>query len=181
MAGAPKPSSRFSFARWLRPEKAGGSTRAVRADQALIDELREDLAARDAALEEARREANEARASRREFLAAMNHELRTPLNAILGFGQVLDMSTLDEDQRDSLRQVLKGGRHLLRLVNELLEISQLDAGNLDLSPEPVGVAELLAEARDLVQRWRRGGIVLERPGEARRRWIKRRHRPQQVR
>ena len=96
----------------------------------------------------------------------MNHELRTPLNAILGFGQVLDMSTLDEDQRDSLRQVLKGGRHLLRLVNELLDISQLDAGNLDLSPEPVGIGELLAETRDLVQPLAaERGIVLDMPGE----------------
>jgi signal transduction histidine kinase/CheY-like chemotaxis protein len=183
MSDAPRSPSRFSFARWLRPEKPGGSTRPLRDDQALIDELREDLAARDAALEEARREANEARASRREFLAAMNHELRTPLNAILGFGQVLDMSTLDEDQRDSLRQVLKGGRHLLRLVNELLEISQLDAGNLDLSPEPVGVGEPLAEARDLVQPLAaERGIALDMPGEGDAgQWIQAdRHRLKQV-
>jgi signal transduction histidine kinase len=167
MAGGSGPSSRFSFAKWLAPntgraERAPGAGR----DRVLIDGLRADLAARDAALEEARREASEALATRREFLAAMNHELRTPLNAILGFGQVLDMSTLDEDQRDSLRQVLKGGRHLLRLVNELLEISQLDADDLDLSPEPVGVVELLAETRDLVQPLAtERSITLDMPGE----------------
>ena len=150
MSAAPKSPSRFSFANWLSPDRADATRRADR-ERELVDNLRAELAARDAALDEARREANEARATRREFLAAMNHELRTPLNAILGFGQVLDMSALDEEQRDSLRQVLKGGRHLLRLVNELLEISQLDAGNLELSPEPVGIGELLADTRDLVQ------------------------------
>ena len=93
------------------------------------------------------------------------------------------MSTLDEDQRDSLRQVLKGGRHLLRLVNELLEIFRLDAGHLDLSPEPVGVGELLAEARHLVQPLAaERGIVLDMPGEGDAgQWIQAaRHRLKQV-
>ena len=183
MAAADRgPSPRFFFATWLSPA-SGRPTAEAAADRALIDELRADLAARDAALEAATREANEARATRREFLAAMNHELRTPLNAILGFGQVLDMTPMTEDQRDSLRQVLKGGRHLLGLVNELLEISKLDSGDLDLSPEPVGVAELLAEARDLMQPLAaERGIELDM-GEAgaTRAWIRAdRHRLKQV-
>ena len=129
-------------ARWLNGRPA---------DDGRLAELTAALAAREAELEAARREAEEALATRREFIAAMNHELRTPLNAILGFGQLLELSRLDDEQRDNLRQVLKGGRHLLQLVNELLEVSQLDAGSLDLSPEPVNLAELLEEVRDLVQ------------------------------
>ena len=69
--------------------------------------LREDLDACRGALDDARR----------DFIAAMNHELRTPLNAILGFAQLLEMSGLTDEQRQSLRHVLKGGRHLLQLVN----------------------------------------------------------------
>jgi signal transduction histidine kinase/CheY-like chemotaxis protein len=106
---------------------------------------------RDAVIEQLGRHTEEARAMRGQLLATMNHELRTPLNAILGFGQVLDMSALTPDQRDCLRQVLRGGRHLLRLINDLLELSKLDAGRLELSPEPVAARELLAEALDLVQ------------------------------
>ena len=102
--------------------------------------LREDLDACRGALD----------AARRDFIAAMNHELRTPLNAILGFAQLLEMSGLTDEQRQSLRHVLKGGRHLLQLVNELLDISQLDAGSLDLSPEAVGLDDLLVEVADLM-------------------------------
>src|SRR5262249_31911757 len=87
-----------------------------------------------------------------EFLAAMNHEFRTPLNAILGFGQVLEMSpSLQPEERESLHQVLRAGRHLLRLVNELLQISEAEGGQADLSPEPVQLAELVTATLDLVQ------------------------------
>src|SRR5262249_12281554 len=84
----------------------------------------------EAVVAAARRAAADAEAARAEFLAAMNHELRTPLNAILGFGQVLGMSSLAPDQRECLDQVLRGGRHLLRLVNELLQISQIESGHV---------------------------------------------------
>ena len=103
-----------------------------------------------AELDQARRDAADAVETRREFIAAMNHELRTPLNAILGFAQVLEMSGLTDDQRHSVGHVLKGGRHLLQLINELLDISHLDSDSLDLSPEPVSVDELLFEAGDLM-------------------------------
>src|SRR5262245_40736722 len=79
----------------------------------------------------------------------MNHELRTPLNAILGFGQVLGMTTLAADQRECLDQVLRGGRHLLRLVNELLQMSQIEGGRVELSPEPVFAREVMAEVLEL--------------------------------
>ena len=159
--------TRFPFANWLTPRTDRGAFAAEAvADRALVHQLRAELATRDVELEEARREAQEAWSARREFLAAMNHELRTPLNAILGFGQLLEMSPLGDEQRDSLRHVLRGGRHLLLLVNELLEISQLDAGSLELSPEPVNIGDLLLELRDLAHPLAaERSIALDMPGD----------------
>jgi len=167
MAAHSGSSSRFPFANWLtRKTDRSALAPEAGADRALVDQLRAELATRDVELEEARREAQEAWAARREFLAAMNHELRTPLNAILGFGQLLEMSPLGEDQRDSLHHVLKGGRHLLLLVNELLEISQLDAGSLELSPEAVNVGVLLVELRDLAHPLAaERGVTLDMPAD----------------
>ena len=131
----------------------------------------------------ARRAAEEAGAARAEFLSAMNHELRTPLNAILGFGQVLGMTTLAPDQRECLEQVLRGGRHLLRLVNELLQISQIESGRVELSPEPVFAREVMAEVLELAQPMAaHRGIAIDTAGLADAPWwvIADRHRLKQV-
>ena len=117
-----------------------------------LDQLARRLRERDEAIASAEQAARRAAELRVEFLAAMNHELRTPLNAILGFGQVLDMSpSIQDEERESLQQVLRAGRHLLRLVNELLQISEAEGGQADLSPEPVQLAELVTGTLDLVQ------------------------------
>jgi PAS domain S-box-containing protein len=86
-----------------------------------------------------------------EFLSRMSHELRTPLNAIIGFSQLLEMDDLAPDQRDSVALVHKAGRHLLDLINEVLEISRIEAGYLALSPEPIAVADVLEECFDLIK------------------------------
>jgi signal transduction histidine kinase/DNA-binding response OmpR family regulator len=103
----------------------------------------QDLQAANAAL----RAANDAKS---EFLSRVSHELRTPLNAVLGFGEILAMSDLTEPQRDWVGSVLKAGRHLLGLLNDVLDVSRIDSGQLSLSPEPVAVAELLADTVELV-------------------------------
>ena len=74
----------------------------------------------------------------------MSHELRTPLNAILGFSQLLEIERLDGGQRESVEQITRAGRHLLELVNEVLDISRIDSGNISLTPEPLAVDELRA-------------------------------------
>jgi CheY-like chemotaxis protein len=84
-----------------------------------------------------------------EFLSRMSHELRTPLNAVIGFAQVLAMEDVTEDQADALRHILKAGRHLLDLINEVLDISQIEAGAMNLSIEPVQVSDIVAAAADL--------------------------------
>jgi CheY-like chemotaxis protein len=99
----------------------------------------------------ARREAEEANQAKSEFLSRMSHELRTPLNAILGFGQLLSLEELPPEQRDSVDHILKAGRHLLELINEVLDISRIEAGRMDLSPEPVSVEDVLAEALQLIR------------------------------
>jgi signal transduction histidine kinase len=70
----------------------------------------------------------------------MSHELRTPLNAVIGFGQLLE-----PDQEEAVNQILKGGRHLLDLINEILDISRIETGNLALSHEAVSVSEAVSD------------------------------------
>ncbi len=101
------------------------------------DRLQQEIAERRVA-EEAADRANQAKS---DFLSRMSHELRTPLNAILGFGQLLEMRVDKPRDRESVEQILKGGRHLLGLINEVLDISRIEAGRLSLSLEPVQVGE----------------------------------------
>ncbi len=86
-----------------------------------------------------------------EFLSRISHELRTPLNAILGFAQVLELGDLDADEQQSVRQILKGGTHLLELINEVLEISRVESASMSVSLEPVSVPEIVSDALDLVR------------------------------
>jgi PAS domain S-box-containing protein len=91
----------------------------------------------------ARREAERANGAKSEFLSRMSHDLRTPLNAVLGFAQLLDMDNLTADQRESVTQILEAGRHLLDLMNEVLDITRIESGNLSLSLEPVAVPDIV--------------------------------------
>ncbi|MDQ3898114.1 MAG: ATP-binding protein, partial [Actinomycetota bacterium] len=99
----------------------------------------------------AQRAAEAANRSKSEFLSRMSHELRTPLNAVLGFGQLLEMQPLTVEQADAVDQILMGGRHLLTLINEVLDIARIEAGRLLLSPEAVHVSEIVRESLDLVR------------------------------
>jgi PAS domain S-box-containing protein len=103
---------------------------------------------REAELEAAKRSADQANAAKSEFLASMNHELRTPLNAILGFAQLLQRdkkSPLSERQLGWVDHVLRGGQHLLRLIDDVLDLARIESGRLTLSPEPVAVDMVVEE------------------------------------
>jgi signal transduction histidine kinase len=97
-----------------------------------------------------RAEAERANRAKDEFISRMSHELRTPLNAVLGFGQLLTMSDLDERQRANVEHILSAGRHLLAVINDILDISRIESGDLRLSLEPVSVCSVIAAAVDLV-------------------------------
>ncbi|MDE3189680.1 MAG: PAS domain S-box protein [Acidobacteriota bacterium] len=95
-------------------------------------------------------EARLANAAKSEFLSRMSHELRTPLNAILGFGQILQLEPLDDEQGEAVEHILNAGRHLLSLINEVLDISQVESGRFALSLEPVRIADIVDEAVQIV-------------------------------
>ncbi|MFI3157458.1 MAG: PAS domain S-box protein [Methylococcaceae bacterium] len=105
---------------------------------------REMIAARD--------DAERANNAKSEFLSSMSHELRTPMNAILGFGQLLEIDAeLNREQADCVSEILKAGRHLLELINEVLDLAKIESGNINLSLEPLSCAELIAECLALVK------------------------------
>ena len=103
------------------------------------------------ATERARREAERANAAKSEFLSRMSHELRTPLNAILGFAQILEMDDLNEDQTDSVGHIRNAGQHLLKLINEVLDMSRIESGALLLCIENTSVRKVSDEVRSLMQ------------------------------
>lgn len=110
----------------------------------------------------AKQRADLANRAKSEFLSSMSHELRTPLNAILGFGQLLEADVaLDEEQRDNVQEILNASKHLLTLINEVLDLAKIESGKLDLSLESIPVPELLEEALTLVRHMAQGrGISL---------------------
>src|SRR5579864_1131691 len=142
------------------------------AEQLLANEVteRERLTV---ALRRSKEEAEKANRAKSEFLSRMSHELRTPLNAILGFAQLLEMSALDRDKREAVAQILKAGQHLLGLINEVLEISRIEAGRLSLSPEPVLISSAIQEALDLLTPMavRRNIMLRDDGGTERRRYV----------
>ena len=110
-----------------------------------------ERARNEKALREAKEEADRANQAKSEFLSRMSHELRTPLNAILGFGQLIERQSPTDAQRTRVGYILNAGRHLLNLINEVLDISRIEAGNLQLSVEPVAAADALDEALGLMR------------------------------
>ncbi len=100
----------------------------------------------------ARDEAERANKAKSEFLSSMSHELRTPMNAILGFAQLLEIDdALNEDQADYVGEILKAGRHLLKLITEVLDLSKIESGNITLLLEPLSCGELIQECLALIK------------------------------
>ena len=105
--------------------------------------------------DEARRRAEEANLAKSRFLASMSHELRTPLNAILGFSEVMANEVLgkieNDTYRDYARDIHGSGQHLLNLINEILDLSRIEAGRYQLNEEPAFLAEIVGECCHMME------------------------------
>lgn len=137
----------------------GQANQLVAANEILLAtsaSLQGEKEARDIALraaEAARRDALRADATKTQFLTAMSHELRTPVNAILGFVELLDLGLagpLTETQRDHLTRIGKSGAHLRELINDLLDLGRIEAGQLKFRLEHVPVLAILHNAKEMV-------------------------------
>ncbi len=116
---------------------------------AIVRDITERKRAEESRL--AREAAEKASRAKSEFLSRMSHELRTPLNSILGFGQLLQMDELTQSQEESIGYIMGAGKHLLGLINEILDISRIELGHMKLSLEPVEIAPVIEECLDLVR------------------------------
>lgn len=169
------------YARWLAYHRAPSGALEVRtgtgrhlrvtetktAEQgtvATIADVTDDVLGAEA-LRAARAAAEQASAAKSEFLSSMSHELRTPLNAILGFAQLLERDRkrpLDERQLERLGHVLRGGEHLLRLIDDVLDLSRIEAGRIAVSIEPVSVTAVIRDAVTTLEPMAaRAGIAIE--------------------
>jgi nitrogen-specific signal transduction histidine kinase len=105
-------------------------------------------------LRRARHTAESASAAKSAFLSSMSHELRTPLNAILGFAQLLELDKkepLGARHRQHVRHILDAGEHLLRLIDDVLDLSRIEAGGMTIATEPVDVLDVLEEVRTTLE------------------------------
>lgn len=105
----------------------------------------------EAEMQKARLEAEKANMAKSEFLSRMSHELRTPMNSILGFAQLLEMGELDTRQSKGVSHILSSGKHLLDLINEILDISRIESGSLLISLEPVQLSDVMTEMMDTIK------------------------------
>lgn len=119
----------------------------VRERTAQLERSNEELRLATAVAEKANR-------AKSEFLSSMSHELRTPLNAIIGFGQLLGTSIVDakpERRQEFVDHIVGAGKHLLTLINEILNLARIESGHVELSLEPVPMDDVLNECRKMIE------------------------------
>jgi len=116
-------------------EISGRST-AISVARSLVEHKR-----RERALEDAIAKAEEANVAKSEFIANMSHEIRSPMNAIIGFSEILADSLNDSNKRQEALIIAESGRNLLALVNDILDLSKIEAGRLEIKPSLVALKD----------------------------------------
>ncbi|MHB1619138.1 MAG: HAMP domain-containing protein [Sulfuricella sp.] len=113
----------------------------------------EELQQTNVELESAKTVAEKANLAKSDFLSSMSHELRSPLNAILGFAQLMESDSQPPTpaQKESIAQILQAGWHLLKLINEILDLAKVESGQVPLSKEPVSLAEVMLECQAMIE------------------------------
>ncbi|MHC1770252.1 MAG: PAS domain S-box protein [Flexilinea sp.] len=135
-----------------RDRKLQGMFAAAR-DVTERNRLDQVLKEKNVELENAKSVAEKANLAKSEFLSNMSHELRSPLNAILGFAQLMDSDSFPPTpaQKQSITQILQAGWHLLKLIDEILDLAKVESGQVPLSLEPVSLAEVMLECQSMIE------------------------------
>src|SRR5581483_4715737 len=124
--------------------------------------LQEQLRRKNEELEEQYRRVQEANRLKSEFLANMSHELRTPLNGIIGFAQLMHdekVGPVSADHKEYLGDILTSSRHLLQLINDVLDLAKVESGKMDFNPEPVAMDQIVSEVRDILRTLAAGKLI----------------------
>jgi PAS domain S-box-containing protein len=116
-----------------------------------IERMEAEILHRSSQLREANAELRAANSAKNDFLSRMSHELRTPLTAIAGFAELLALDNLGPEQHQSAETIQRASKHLLRLVDDVLDMARIEAGAMSISLEPVRVADVIAGAVELAQ------------------------------
>jgi signal transduction histidine kinase/CheY-like chemotaxis protein len=129
-------------------------TRTLETEIGERKQLEELLRAQNSELEDQSRRVQEATRLKSEFLANMSHELRTPLNAIIGFAELMHdgkVGPVSATHKECLADILTSSRHLLQLINDVLDLSKVEAGKMEFRPEPISLTRLVGEVRDILR------------------------------
>ena len=153
-----KSGERFTAAvsMTLRRDAAGAPVGYLMISKDITEQkrLEEQVQRKNEELEEQYRRVQEANRLKSEFLANMSHELRTPLNAIIGFSEMMHdgkAGVMPPQQKEFTGDILTSARHLLQLINDVLDLAKVEAGKMEFHPEPVDLPKLINEVRDVVR------------------------------